>query len=184
MTNARQGMELILVTGGVRAGKSRWAQETAGRLAGADVTVVATAEPVDAEMRARIDAHRRDRPDGWETVEAPSGAGAAILGARHDTVVLDCLTVLAGGALGRARPRTAADAVAAIAAEVDAILEARDARRGTLIVVTNEVGLSVHPATELGRWFQDGLGAANQRLARAADRVVLMMSGLEMRLKG
>ena len=180
----RPPMELILVTGGVRAGKSRWAQATAARLGGTDVTVVATAEPVDDEMRARIDAHRRDRPEGWETLEAPAGAGRAILAARNDTVVLDCLTVLAGGALGRTRPKTVTDAVGAIAAEVDAILEARDARHGTLIVVTNEVGLSVHPATELGRWFQDGLGAANQRLAREADRVVLVVSGLEMRLKG
>lgn len=176
-------MELVLVTGGVRAGKSTWAQDEALRIGGDAVTVVATAEAIDPEMRARIAAHRRARPSGWETLEASSDAGRAILAAAHDTVVLDCLTVLAGTAIGRARAATVDDAVAAIAGEVDGILEARSARAGTLIVVTNEVGLSVHPATELGRWFQDGLGAANRRLAHAADRAVLMVSGLELRLK-
>jgi adenosyl cobinamide kinase/adenosyl cobinamide phosphate guanylyltransferase len=180
---AGRGMELVLVTGGVRAGKSTWAQDEALRIGGDAVTVVATAEAVDDEMRARIVAHRRERPPGWETLEAPAHAGGAIFAAAHDTVVLDCLTVLAGTALGRARAPTLDAAVAAIADEVDGILEARAARSGTLLVVTNVVGLSVHPATELGRWFQDGLGAANRRLAREADRAVLMVSGLEVRLK-
>jgi adenosyl cobinamide kinase/adenosyl cobinamide phosphate guanylyltransferase len=176
-------MKLVVVTGGVRAGKSTWAQDEALRLGGDAVTVVATAEAVDDEMRARIAAHRRDRPARWETLEAPAHAGRAILAATHDTVVLDCLTVLSGAALGRARPATVDEALSAIADEVDEILEARAERSGTLIIVTNEVGLSVHPATELGRWFQDGLGAANRRLAHAADRVVLMVCGLEVRLK-
>ena len=176
-------MELILVTGGVRSGKSRWAQDAALERGGDDVTVIATARAVDDEMRERIEAHQRSRPGAWRTIEAPERAGDAILAAGTDTVLLDCVTVLTGMAIGRAGARSEDDALAAMAAEVDGILEARDAGAGLLIVVTNEVGWSVHPPTALGRWYQDGLGAANQRLAAAANQVVLMVAGLEMRLK-
>lgn len=176
-------MELILVTGGVRSGKSRWARETALARGSDEVTVVATAEPVDEEMRGRIEAHRRHRPPGWRTIEAPERAGDAIRAAGTGTVVLDCVTVLTGMAIGRAGAKTEEAALEAMAAEVDGILEARGGRTGLLIVVTNEVGWGVHPPTALGRWYQDGLGAANQRLAAAADAVVLMVSGMEVRLK-
>ena len=176
-------MELILVTGGARSGKSRWAQGEALARGGEEVTVIATAEAVDDEMRDRIEAHRRDRPAGWHTIEAPARAGEAILAAGTDTVLLDCVTVLTGMAIGRLGADAEAAALDAMAAEIDGILDARAARTGLLIVVTNEVGWSVHPPTALGRWYQDGLGIANQRLADAADRVVLMVSGLELRLK-
>ena len=176
-------MELIVVTGGVRSGKSRWAQNEAHVRGGEEVTVIATAQAVDDEMRDRIEAHRRHRPAGWRTIEAPDQAGDAILAAGTDTVVLDCVTVLTGMAIGRAGAKSEEAALAAMAAEIDGILEARAARTGVLIVVTNEVGWSVHPPTALGRWYQDGLGIANQRLAAAADQVVLMVSGLETRLK-
>ena len=176
-------MEFVLVTGGVRSGKSRWAQDTALEWGGDDVTVVATAEAIDDEMERRIDDHRRFRPDAWETLEAPTRAGDAILEASNEVVVLDCLTVLTGAAIGYAGAKTEEETLAAMAAEVDGILEARSQRGGRLIVVTNEVGWSVHPPTPIGRWYQDGLGAANQRLARAADQVILLISGVEMRIK-
>ena len=176
-------MELILVTGGVRSGKSRWAQNEALARGGDQVTVIATAEPVDDEMRDRIDAHRRNRPAAWRTIEAPERAGAAILAAETDTVLLDCVTVLAGMAIGRAAADSEEAALRAMAAEVDGILQARDTRPGLLIVVTNEVGWGVHPPTALGRWFQDGLGAANQQMGAAADQVMLMVSGFPMLLK-
>ena len=176
-------MELILVTGGVRSGKSRWAQDEALARGGEEVTVIATAEAVDDEMRDRIEAHRRNRPAAWHTIEAPERAGEAILTAATETVVLDCVTVLTGMAIGRSGAKSEAAALAAMAAEIDGILAAREERTGVLIVVTNEVGWSVHPPSALGRWYQDGLGIGNQRLAAVADRVVLMVSGLESRLK-
>ena len=178
-----QKMELVLVTGGVRSGKSRWAQDTAWSSAGEAVTVIATAEALDDEMRRRIDNHKHHRPAGWETLEAPRQAGAAILAAANDTVILDCVTVLTGAAIGFAGAETEANTLAAMAAEVTGIIDACTGRAGRLIVITNEVGWGVHPPTPIGRWYQDGLGAANQRLAAAADQVVLMVSGIEMRLK-
>ena len=176
-------MKLVLVTGGVRSGKSRRAQDEALACGGEEVTVIATAEAVDDEMQERIEAHRRSRPAAWQTIEAPEGAGGAILAAPTETVVLDCVTVLTGMAIGRSGAASEAAALDAMAVEVDGILEARETRAGVLIVVTNEVGWSVHPPTAVGRWYQDGLGIANQRLAAAADKVILMVSGLEVRLK-
>jgi adenosylcobinamide kinase/adenosylcobinamide-phosphate guanylyltransferase len=175
-------MKLVLVTGGARSGKSRYAQRRATADGGTDVTVVATALPVDEEMVARIAHHRSTRPAAWTTVEAPANAGTAIRAAATVTVLLDCLTVLSGNALGRARPATRDAALVAIRREVDAILSAVAERDGMLIVVTNEVGSSVHPPTELGRWFQDGLGEANQLLAAAATEVVLVVCGVAIRL--
>jgi len=176
-------MRLIVVTGGVRSGKSTWAQTRAEAIGGDAVSVVATAEAIDEEMGRRISAHQAERPDAWETIEAPAGVGAAIRSAHHATVVLDCLTVLSGTAMARGNVGSEADALAVVEAEVDGILDACSRREGTLIVVTNEVGWSVHPATALGRWFQDALGAANRRLAASADEVILMVAGLEMRLR-
>jgi len=170
-------MELIVVTGGVRSGKSRWAQAEAFSLGGADVTVVATAEAIDEEMERRIRAHRDERPEGWRTIEAPVDAGGAIEVAASETVLLDCMTVLAGNAMGRVKAETEGVAIEAVSEEVDGILRAREARNGKLLVVTNEVGWSVHPPTAVGRWYQDALGIANQRLASVADRVVLMVAG-------
>ena len=122
-------MELVVVTGGVRSGKSRWAQDEALARGGEEVTVIATAEAVDDEMRDRIEAHRRDRPAGWHTIEAPERAGEAILAAGTDTVMLDCVTVLTGMAIGRAGAKSEAAALDATAAEIDGILEARAAAR-------------------------------------------------------
>ncbi len=177
-------MRLEVVTGGARSGKSRWAQARALALGGEDVTVVATATAGDEEMARRIARHRAERRATWTTIEAPREAGRAVGRARTDVVVLDCLTVLLGNTIDAATTARGEDAaLAAMAAEVDGLLSAVRARDGTLIVVTNETGLGVHPPTEIGRWFRDGLGIANQRLAAAADQFVLLVAGLELRFK-
>jgi len=177
-------MELILITGGARAGKSRYAQARAVELGGDDVSFIATATASDDEMRARIERHRADRPARWECIEAPAQIGAAIAECRHETILLDCVTMLAANALLRAHARSGAEAEDAVAAEVHDIVNTLTVRSGTLLAVTNEVGLSVHPPTALGRWYQDALGRANQRLAASAAEVVLVVSGLPLVLKG
>jgi adenosylcobinamide kinase/adenosylcobinamide-phosphate guanylyltransferase len=177
-------MRLAVVTGGARSGKSRWAQDRALALGGDHVTVVATASAGDEEMARRIARHRAERRPTWTTIEAPREAGRAVGRATTDVVVLDCLTVLLGNTIDVATAARGEDAaLAAMTTEVDGLLAAARTRTGTLIVVTNEAGLGVHPPTEIGRWFRDGLGTANQRLVAAADEVVLMVAGLELRLK-
>ncbi len=182
-------MRLILVTGGARSGKSDYAERRAAALGGDAVTCIATATAGDDEMAARIARHRAARRVTWRTVEAPCDVGAAVRAAAADVVLLDCLTLLASNALLCAVGEDGRDvgedaAHAAVAAEVDALLVAVAEREGTLLVVTNEVGYGVVPPTALGRWFRDALGAANRRLAAVADEVVLMVSGVPLRIKG
>ena len=176
---------LILLLGGARSGKSRYA-ETWAQGNGRCVLFVATAQVFDDEMRQRIARHRGDRPPAWDTVEAPLYVGATMRAALagHDTVLVDCITLLASNVL-LAQPEDATqDAVnQAILAEIDDLLAARAASSATWLVVSNEVGMGVVPPTRLGRFYRDALGYANQRLAQAADEVLLLVAGLPWRLK-
>src|SRR5690606_5786216 len=169
-------MQLMLVTGGARSGKSDHAERLALSAGGGDVTSIATAEARDAGMSARIARHRAQRHDAWHTVEAPLDPAAAIAGAETNVVLLDCLTLLVSNLLH-------AGDESAVFAQVDAILHARCARAGTLIVVTNEVGLGIVPANGLARTYRDALGLANRKVAEAADAVVLMVSGIPVVVK-
>jgi adenosylcobinamide kinase/adenosylcobinamide-phosphate guanylyltransferase len=173
--------ELILVLGGARSGKSAFAQRLARERGGDRVLFVATAEAGDEEMAARIAAHRRDRPAGWRTLEAPLHAGEAIAArvADADVVVLDCLTLLVSNVLltlGEAPDE--ADADRAVMAEVESLLTAIGGTAATFIVVSNEVGLGLVPDNPLGRLYRDLLGRANQALAAQAAHVYFLVAGL------
>lgn len=177
--------QLILVTGGARSGKSDFAQELAGRIAGEDVLFVATAEAGDDDMAGRIAAHRRSRPAAWRTVEAPRRVGPAVRGVPPAGVVLvDCLTLLVSNVLLSLGDEPAADAAAtAVTDEVECLIETARASSGTVIVVTNEVGLGIVPVNRLARLYRDLLGRANARLAREAAEVYLLVSGLPLEIK-
>lgn len=176
---------LILVLGGARSGKSRVAEELAGRL-GPRVVYLATAEPRDPEMAARIAHHRRRRPASWHTVEAPLRVGEALAreGAQADVALLDCLTLLASNLLAPlGDDPDAAEAEARLEGEIDSLLAAYQAGTASLIIVSNEVGWGLVPSSPLGRVFRDVLGRAHQRLAARADRVLLVVAGLAVDLK-
>lgn len=155
-------MTVTLVLGGARSGKSAVAERRAGA---GPVTYVATGEapPDDADMAARIAAHRARRPPAWTTVEADDVA-AAVDGASGGTVLVDSLTAWVARAPG-------------FAVDVDDLCRALSARSGDVVVVSDEVGLGVHPSTEAGRAFRDALGLVNQAVAAAADEVVLVFAG-------
>lgn len=177
-------MRVGLVTGGVRSGKSAFALETALRLGQDEVSYIATAQAGDAEMADRIRRHRDERPAVWQTVESPRDVGAGMTEARHGVVVLDCLTVLLSNRI-LALENADQGAVEGVAQDVASeIIEATSQRRGHLIMVTNEVGMGVVPASPLGRWFRDAQGALNQRIAAVADWVVLAVSGIPVPVKG
>jgi adenosylcobinamide kinase/adenosylcobinamide-phosphate guanylyltransferase len=167
----------VLVLGGARAGKSAFAVARATEL-GERVAFVATAEPGDAEMAARIARHRAVRPPGWTTIEAPLALGEALaaLEGKADVVLVDCLNVWVANLLGGA-PELGDEPLLARAAP----LLAR--RPFHLLLVSNEVGWSVHPETPLGRRFRDALGLVNQTVARAADEVILLVAGCPLWLK-
>ena len=175
---------LVLVLGGARSGKSAFAERLARATGGDAVLYVATATITDDEMAARVARHRADRSAAWETVELPLRAGDA-LRERDDlppVILLDCLTLLLSTP-ALTNPDLSEAAIEAHAtAEVDGLLRLRDGYPGTLIVVSNEVGMGLHPNSALGRIYRDALGRANQRLAAAADAAYLLVAGIPLDL--
>ncbi len=176
---------LILILGGARSGKSRLAERRARELGG-PVLYVATAEAKDDEMRARIAAHRQQRPADWRTLEAPRRVAQRIAncGIEHDILILDCVTLLTSNLL-LDMPETTppADADAAILREIDDLLAMHQRSEATWLLVSNEVGMGLVPPNKLGRLYRDVLGRANQRLAESADEALLLVAGLPWRLK-
>ena len=169
-----------LILGGVRSGKSREALRVAVSMPrGSRGAFLATAQALDGDMEARIARHRAERPAGWGTLEEPFDVLAACgsLAASVDVVVLDCLTLWVANLLLRG------DEEKSILAAADALGDFLGERRFSLIIVSNEVGAGVHPATDVGLRFRDALGGVNQRIAAAADRVSYMVAGLSMTVK-
>ena len=176
---------LTLILGGARSGKSTIAEQMAQERGGDDVLYIATAQAWDDEMRERISAHRQHRPAAWRTVEAPQHVADALRDVMLPSVVLlDCITLLTSNVL-LALPDDATQDQAnrAVMAEIEALLAAQSASQSTWIMVSNEVGMGIVPAYRLGRLYRDALGMANQRLARAAKQVILMVAGLPWELK-
>jgi adenosylcobinamide kinase/adenosylcobinamide-phosphate guanylyltransferase len=176
---------LIFLLGGARSGKSHYA-ETWARRQGQRVLFVATAEPTDAEMRRRVADHRQSRPTDWHTLEAPRRTAREIAACpyEYDTLLLDCLTLLTSNILlGLPESATQRQANAAALTEIERLLEVYAASEATWLVVSNEVGMGVVPPTRLGVLYRDMLGRVNQRLAQAADEVLLLVAGIPWRLK-
>ncbi|MXX43581.1 MAG: bifunctional adenosylcobinamide kinase/adenosylcobinamide-phosphate guanylyltransferase [Acidimicrobiales bacterium] len=174
---------LIAFTGGARSGKSTGALRAAAS-AGATVTFIATAEAGDDEMAARIERHRAERPAAWTTIEAPIHLALAVDQVDAEaTIVIDCLSMwvsnrmLAGGAA------EAEDCARSIVAEAGDLGERLRERRGTAVVVTNEVGSGIVPATSLGRAYRDVLGSVNQAIFASADRAFLVVAGRLLELQ-
>jgi adenosylcobinamide kinase/adenosylcobinamide-phosphate guanylyltransferase len=178
---------LIFLLGGARSGKSAYAEQWA-RGQGKQVLFVATAQAFDEEMRTRIARHRQERPDHWQTLEAPLQAGAALApildSSAYDTVLLDCITLLAANILLALPEETTQNEVNhAVLDEIEKLLDVYARSSATWLIVSNEVGMGVVPPTRLGRFYQDALGRANQRIARRADEVLLLVAGLPWKLK-
>ena len=172
---------LILVTGGSRSGKSAFAERLAA--AGGDVLYVATADAGDAEMAARIAAHRARRPAHWPTVEAPLEPAHAIRerwrGERM--VLLESLDLLVSNVLLAEWEQ--GDAVGRLARACDALIALPRETGCRLIVVTSEVGSGLVPLSALARRYCDLLGELNQRLAAVAEPVYLVVSGIAVDLR-
>lgn len=170
--------EIVLVMGGARSGKSTWALRYVERSYRSRL-FLATARSLDEEMRERIRLHQAARGPEWRLVEEPLDLAAA-LGARcgeADAVLVDCLTVwLSNVMLERGRD--------AVPEQRERLLDALEARSRSTVLVSNEVGMGVVPEHPLGRSFRDEAGALNQAVAGLADRVVLLVAGLPMWLKG
>jgi adenosylcobinamide kinase / adenosylcobinamide-phosphate guanylyltransferase len=163
----------ILVLGGARSGKSRFAESLAAGFAGEKI-YLATAQPGDEEMAARIAAHRGRRGPEWSTVEAPVALVEALEKTVADFVLIDCLTLWISNLLL---------AGTEVAPCIERLAETMRAQAGTVVVVSNEVGLGIVPDNALARRFRDDAGLANQCLAQACDEVVFVAAGLPLKLK-
>ena len=180
--------ELILILGGARSGKSAEAVRIARQNKDERVLFVATAEPGDDEMRLRIEKHRAERPAHWHTLEAPRRVGKAIgrQSQVYTTIVVDCITLLVSNLLVDKSDPYAEAVRESVDQEIDEIVRAAVELpfASRTVVVSNEVGTGMAPLTPLGRAFRDLVGRANQNLAAASDRAVLMVAGLPLILKG
>ena len=164
---------LTLLLGGARSGKSTLAVQMAERQPAA-VTFVATAEPFDDDLRERVARHRLERPQHWTTVESPVQLADAVRSTPSaHLLVVDCLTVWMGNLFAHG-----IDIPTAVTSLVDALA----ARQGPTVVVSNEVGMGIHPETSMGREYRDELGRLNQAVAAVADTTLLLVAGRAVRL--
>ena len=169
---------LSLVLGGARSGKSRYAESLVSALPPpwqAPWNYVATAEPGDAEMAERIASHRARRGASWRTIEAPRDLAGSLQAAEPAPILVDCLTLWLSNLML---------AGADIEAETKRLDDVLSAAAAPIVMVANEVGYGIVPAHPLGRRFRDMQGLLNQRIATRADRVVLVVAGLPLALKG
>lgn len=166
----------LLVLGGARSGKSRFA-ETLISGTGLPALYLATAEPRDAEMRARIAAHRARRGAGWTTIEEPVELVNRLLASASSgrPILVDCLTLWLANLMG---------AGCDIGFEIERLLAALPQMTAPVVMVANEVGLGIVPENALARDFRDHAGRLNQSIAARAERVVFMAAGLPLTLKG
>lgn len=167
--------KLTLVLGGAGSGKSLWA-ETLVRNASADRIYLATARIWDDEMRRKVDDHKIQRGDGWNTIEAPLDVSEALrLAQPNQAVLLDCATMWLSNHLLEDSDIPTAES---------RFLAALDGCAAPVVVVSNEVGMSIVPENALARRFRDAQGALNQKIAARAGLVVAVMAGLPLALKG
>lgn len=168
--------KIVLVGGGARSGKSRFALEYARRL-GARRVFVATAVVGDGEMNERIRRHRVERGSDFVTREEPLALPRLLIEEREaDVVVVDCLTLWLANLLMQSQ------AEEHIESQVDELMAALSPRRYHAVLVSNEVGFGVVPDSALGRAFRDLVGRAHQKMAAQADEVYLAAMGMVLRL--
>ena len=178
---------LSLVLGGVRSGKSAFAEKLAGEI-NKSTLYVATGLPTDQEMEERIRRHRKSRPAHWTTLEEPLELAVQLevvmSGAEPPgVVVIDSLDLWVSNMLLELGDQHAGAAESSTLCAGDRMLRVIDGSRAAFVLVSSEVGLSLVAPEPLGRRFQDLLGLVNQRMAAAADRVYLMVAGIPTEIK-
>jgi len=162
----------ILITGGIKSGKSSLALKIASNFEGKKV-FVATAEPFDSEMKDRIERHRRERGSEFLTIEEPLYLNRVLKKLNCSVAVVDCLTVWCGNLMHYGRLDL-----------IDDFIEAFKSLDYNIVVITNEVGLGVVPSNRLSREYIERLGLLNQKIASISDIVIFMVSGQPLFLKG
>lgn len=171
--------EIILVTGGSRSGKSRFALEAAEKISGNRI-FMATCQAKDREMAERIAKHKAERDGSWLTLEVPVKISESMAEnyAAADVILIDCLTLWISNLFGEN------DDAGWLEQKVQEMVDTLKEAPCTVVLVTNEVGMGIVPENEMARKFRDISGLAGQRIAKAADRVIWMVAGIPVMIKG
>jgi adenosylcobinamide kinase/adenosylcobinamide-phosphate guanylyltransferase len=172
--------EVLFVLGGCRSGKSRQALEQAESMPGDHKVFIATCIPRDAEMKQRVAQHQKERSLIWRTVEAPVHLPQAIIEQSRpaDVLLVDCLTLWISNLMLELEDDRK------ILAGLPDLTRALQAAACPVVLVSNEVGSGIVPENQLSRRFRDLVGSANQAIAEQADRVVWMVAGIPVPIKG
>jgi adenosylcobinamide kinase/adenosylcobinamide-phosphate guanylyltransferase len=187
-SNERAVRERRLLLGGARSGKTAQAIALAKSLSSQkkfDVTYVATAQPLDEEMRHRITLHRAERPATWHTLEAPAGLAQAVATLPTDhIVVIDCMTLwLSNALLQDFRDDAPIAGLPIWERERADFLQWLNATNNPVLLISNEVGAGIVPLSPVSRRFQDEQGRLNQALAAMCDQVTLVVAGIAVSIK-
>ncbi len=177
--------KIVLVTGGARSGKSMFAERYVAQ-GGRKVAYIATAQIYDEEMKERVQLHKSRRPANWVTFEAPYHADVALAQAVQsaEAVLFDCLTLYTSNLLlAEDAPTDREGRYQTIVAAIDKLLTSAKQGDADVVFVSNEVGTGIVPDNALAREYRDVAGLVNQKIAKCADEVYLVVSGLAVELK-
>lgn len=183
--------KIIFVSGGTRSGKTSFAQKMAEDLSD-KLLYLATAQVFDNEMQDRVDKHKKERGETWDCLEAYKNLPKLLKEAskNRDVILLDCLTLLITSLLfeeetdwDNIKKERAKEIEGIILKKIKEILNYFKNYKGTVIIVTNELGMGIVPETYLGRYFRDVAGLSNQLFAKESNEAYLIVSGLPIKLK-
>ncbi|CAN2040641.1 Bifunctional adenosylcobalamin biosynthesis protein CobP [Candidatus Magnetomoraceae bacterium gMMP-15] len=171
--------QTILIIGGCRSGKSRFALEHVNTNYAENKIFIATSQPFDEEMRQRIINHQKERGPEWTTVEAPYDLAEAVIeyGSKADVILADCLTLWTSNLILKNKTQNQ------MADYAEKLVKALNQTACSVIMVTNEVGTGIVPENKLARAFRDAAGMINQKIAGCVDRVILMVAGISVDVK-
>ena len=172
--------EIIFVIGGCRSGKSTYAMQTAERVPAEQKIFIATCVPQDDEMKRRVARHQKERSQNWVTVEAPLNLPEAIRqnSRSGDVILVDCLTLWVSNLLMETGDESK------IEETISQFINAIEKAAGPIVLVSNEVGTGIVPENALARQYRDIIGRVNQDVAKTAGRVIWMVAGIPVTVKG
>lgn len=167
--------KLVFITGGARSGKSKFALKEASRILG-NKAYIATAEAIDEEMRERIEKHKKQRGNIWDTYEEPIKIVDVIkdIEDQYSVIVIDCLTLWLSNLFLNNKN---------VEKEIESLYSSLSAVHCPLFIVSNEVGTGIVPENEMARKFRDMAGFLNQNIAEIADEVYMMIAGIPLKIK-